>query len=191
MNSVQEGRALSPKAPLRIAGPLKRRLRWEGPALSGPRIRVRRSTRRWTLPWLLLTSCLFAGLVSAAERPNIIFILSDDHTSQAWGVYGGVLDPVIDNPSIDRLAREGALLPNVFCANSICTPSRATILTGQFSHQNGVYTLADALVRQVAFENPTPRLRHVSGAPGTGTLSKPLAQRTGQLGGWPCRRRTG
>lgn len=83
--------------------------------------------------------------VAAADRPNIIFILSDDHTSQAWGVYGGVLDDVIENPSIDRLAREGALLPNVFCANSICTPSRASILTGQYSHHNGVYTLVDAL----------------------------------------------
>ena len=145
MNSVQEGRALSPKAPLRIAGPLKRRLRWEGPALSGPRIRVRRSTRRWTLPWLLVTSLLLGGTVSAADRPNILFILSDDHTAQAWGVYGGVLDPVITNPNIDRLAREGALLPNVFCANSICTPSRATIMTGHYSHHNGVRVLADAL----------------------------------------------
>lgn len=81
----------------------------------------------------------------AQDKPNILFILSDDHTAQAWGVYGGVLDPVIENPSIDRLAREGALLPNVFCANSICTPSRATILTGQHSHHNGVRTLADAL----------------------------------------------
>jgi arylsulfatase A-like enzyme len=81
----------------------------------------------------------------AQDRPNILFIMSDDHTSQAWGVYGGLLDPVIDNPNIDRLAREGALLPNVFCANSICTPSRATILTGQYSHHNGVKVLADAM----------------------------------------------
>ncbi len=85
------------------------------------------------------------GALRAENRPNILFILSDDHTAQAWGVYGSVLDPVIDNPNIARLAREGALLPNVFCANSICTPSRATILTGQHSHHNGVYTLADAL----------------------------------------------
>ncbi len=90
----------------------------------------------------LLAAC---GALQAADRPNILFILSDDHTAQAWGVYGSFLDPVVSNPNIDRLAREGALLPNVFCANSICTPSRASILTGQYSHHNGVYTLADAL----------------------------------------------
>jgi arylsulfatase A-like enzyme len=71
--------------------------------------------------------------------------MSDDHTSQAWGVYGSVLDPVIEAPNIDRLTTEGCLLRNAFCTNSICTPSRATILTGQYSHINGVYTLADAL----------------------------------------------
>jgi len=90
---------------------------------------------------------LWVGLAGflAADRPNILFILSDDHTAQAWGVYGGVLEPVIETPAIERLAREGALLPNVFCANSICTPSRATIMTGQYSHHNGVRVLADAL----------------------------------------------
>lgn len=95
--------------------------------------------------FLLLSFLASVGAVHADDRPNILFVLSDDHTSQAWGVYGSVLDPVIENPNIDRLAREGALLPNVFCANSICTPSRASILTGQYSHRNGVYTLADAL----------------------------------------------
>lgn len=99
--------------------------------------------RRLPLLLVLVSTALAAS--GAAKRPNILFILSDDHTSQAWGVYGSVLDPVIRNPHIDRLAREGALLPNVFCANSICTPSRATILTGQHSHRNGVYTLGDAL----------------------------------------------
>lgn len=98
---------------------------------------------RFSVFSLLISVSVFTA--TAADRPNIVFILSDDHTAKAWGVYGGVLDPVIDNPNIDRLAREGALLSNVFCANSICTPSRATILTGQYSHRNGVYTLADSL----------------------------------------------
>ncbi len=71
--------------------------------------------------------------------------MSDDHTSQAWGVYGSVLDSVIRAPNISRLRDEGALLMNVFATNSICTPSRATILTGQYSHRNGVYTLSDTL----------------------------------------------
>ncbi|MEZ0538320.1 sulfatase family protein [Fibrella arboris] len=67
-------------------------------------------------------------------RPNIIFIISDDHTSQAIGAYGSKL---AKTPNIDRIAREGAILYNNVVANSICGPSRATLLTGQFSHRNG------------------------------------------------------
>jgi arylsulfatase A-like enzyme len=79
------------------------------------------------------------------KRPNILFIMSDDHTSQAWGVYGGPLKDHIVAPNISRLSEEGCTLDNVFCTNSICTPSRAAILTGRYSHQNGVYTLSEAL----------------------------------------------
>ena len=79
------------------------------------------------------------------SQPNILFILSDDHTSQAWGVYGGILEDYVVNDNIQRIAEAGMTLDNVFCTNSICTPSRATILTGQYSHQNGVYTLSEAL----------------------------------------------
>jgi len=80
-----------------------------------------------------------------APKPNILFILSDDHTSQAWGIYGGILKDIVHAPNIGRLAEEGAVLDNCFCTNSICTPSRATILTGQYSHQNGIYTLTEAM----------------------------------------------
>ncbi|WP_418991390.1 sulfatase [Alistipes sp.] len=79
------------------------------------------------------------------QRPNILFILSDDHTSQSWGIYGGVLAPYAHNANIARLAAEGCVLDNAFCTNSISVPSRAAILTGQYSHLNGVYTLDDAL----------------------------------------------
>lgn len=79
------------------------------------------------------------------ERPNILFILSDDHTSQTWGIYGGVLAPYAQNQNIKRLANEGTILDNCFCTNSISSPSRATILTGKYSHFNKVYTLADSL----------------------------------------------
>jgi len=68
-------------------------------------------------------------------RPNIIFIMSDDHAAHAISAYGSRVNKT---PHIDRLAREGALLTSVFATNSICTPSRATILTGQYSHINGV-----------------------------------------------------
>ena len=71
--------------------------------------------------------------------------MSDDHTSQAWGIYGGPLKDYVQAPNISRLSEEGCVLRNAFCTNSICTPSRASILTGRYSHQNGVYTLSEAL----------------------------------------------
>jgi arylsulfatase A-like enzyme len=79
------------------------------------------------------------------ERPNILFILSDDHTSQAWGIYGGILADYVKNDNIKRLAAEGCVLDNAFCTNSISVPSRASILTGAYSQVNGVYTLEDGL----------------------------------------------
>jgi arylsulfatase A-like enzyme len=83
--------------------------------------------------------------VFGQKKPNILFILSDDHTSQAWGLYGGILKDYVKNDNIKRLAKNGALLQNVFCTNSICTPSRASILTGEMSHKNNVYDLSGSL----------------------------------------------
>lgn len=79
------------------------------------------------------------------DRPNILYIMADDHTSQAWGVYGGILKDFVHTPNIERLASEGVLLENCLVSNSICTPSRASILTGQYSHINGVTTLGAGL----------------------------------------------
>ena len=73
----------------------------------------------------------------AADRPNILFLFSDDHAVNAISAYGGPLARVAPTPNIDRIAREGAVFLNSFCANSICGPSRATILTGKHSHKNG------------------------------------------------------
>lgn len=86
-----------------------------------------------------------AGEQAEAARPNILFIMADDHTSQAFGCYGSRLAPVAPTANIDRLAEQGARLANCFCTNSICVPSRASILTGQYSHVNGAYTLGDKL----------------------------------------------
>lgn len=80
-----------------------------------------------------------------AKRPNILFIMSDDHTARAWGIYGGILKDYVHTPNIQRLASEGCVLENCLVSNSICTPSRATILTGQYSHINGVTTLGAGL----------------------------------------------
>ena len=86
---------------------------------------------------LVLTAALLASTSSAfaADRPNILFIMSDDHAAHAISAYGSRVN---QTPNIDRLAREGMRLDNVFVTNSICTPSRAAILTGQYSHLNGV-----------------------------------------------------
>ena len=77
-----------------------------------------------------------------ARRPNILFIMSDDHAAHAISAYGSVIN---QTPHIDRIAHGGVRLNDCYCTNSICTPSRATILTGQYGHVSGVRTLADTL----------------------------------------------
>jgi arylsulfatase A-like enzyme len=81
----------------------------------------------------------FLGCRPAAQRPlvrpNILYIMADDHASQAIGCYGSRVNKT---PNIDRIAREGVRFDNCFCTNGICAPSRAVILTGKHSHLNGV-----------------------------------------------------
>ena len=94
-------------------------------------------------------SIVACGLINFAtadsEKPNILFIMSDDQSRDFVGAYEGWIKDYISTPHIDRLAKEGARLDNVFCSNALCAPSRATILTGQYSHQHGVYTLRENL----------------------------------------------
>jgi len=80
-----------------------------------------------------------------ARRPNIVFIMSDDHAANALSAYGSRLASVFRTPHMDRIAREGARLDNCYSTNAICTPARATIMTGQYGHLNGVRTLKDGL----------------------------------------------
>lgn len=93
----------------------------------------------------LLLMSLSACQPTVTEPPNILFIFSDDHTAAGWGIYGGALADYVQNDNIQRLAKEGAVLDNAFCTNSICSPSRASVLTGQYSHFNQVYTLSEPL----------------------------------------------
>ena len=89
---------------------------------------------------LIASALLFAisaSSVLAAERPNIVFIFTDDHACQSIGAYGSKINKT---PNIDRIAKDGALFRNSFCANSICGPSRACVLTGKHSHKNGFYS---------------------------------------------------
>jgi arylsulfatase A-like enzyme len=78
---------------------------------------------------------LAVAAAAAAARPNVVFVMTDDHAAHAISAYGSRVN---ETPAIDRLAREGMLFRNAFVTNSICTPSRAAILTGLYSHKNGV-----------------------------------------------------
>jgi arylsulfatase A-like enzyme len=92
-----------------------------------------------TLQLLAMVAALArAAGPAAADRPNIVLIFSDDHAYQAISAYG---DPrkLIDTPNIDRLAREGVRFDRCLVPNSICGPSRASVLTGTYSHRNGFY----------------------------------------------------
>ncbi len=77
------------------------------------------------------------------KRPNILFIMSDDHAAKGISAYDSFLSDVAKTPNIDRIAKEGMLFENCFCTNSICVPSRATILTGKYGHKNGCSGLSD------------------------------------------------
>lgn len=107
---------------------------------------------------ILIGSLVLAGVMGApatatvaqaqdasSSRPNVLFIMSDDHAAHAIGAYGSRLAALNPTPTLDRLAQEGMRFGQAFVANSICTPARATVLTGQHSHVNGVRILNDPL----------------------------------------------
>ena len=87
--------------------------------------------------WLIFAIILFNSCKTkiVENRPNFIFIMADDHANRAISAYDGTIN---HTPNIDRLADEGAIFTQSFCTNSICGPSRASILTGMHSHKNGI-----------------------------------------------------
>ncbi|MEE2685856.1 MAG: sulfatase [Planctomycetota bacterium] len=85
----------------------------------------------------IVTLFLLGSISLADERPNILFIFTDDHAPHAIGAYDGWLKEVNPTPNIDQLAAQGTVFLNSFCTNSICGPSRAVIQTGKHSHKNG------------------------------------------------------
>ena len=100
--------------------------------------------------WIIIAASIALAIptpatAQAKKKPNIIVIMSDDHANAAIGAYDSWLKPVVKTPNLDKLASQGMLFKNSLVTNSICTPCRAAILTSQYSHKNGVYTLADAL----------------------------------------------
>ena len=90
--------------------------------------------------FLALQACQEKMEVSE-KPPNIIYIMSDDHTTQGFGIYGSRLASLNPTPTLDKIAREGMIFENCFVNNSICTPSRAAIITGQRAQTNGVLDL--------------------------------------------------
>jgi arylsulfatase A-like enzyme len=97
---------------------------------------LNRAARHLTLlvsiSFLLALACVCRA---ADNRPNILYIMSDDHAAHAIGAYGSRIN---QTPNLDRLASAGVRFENCFCVNSICSPSRASIITGKYSHINGV-----------------------------------------------------
>ena len=106
-------------------------------------------TLRAPLSFLMASVMLATPSATAAPKPpNILFIMSDDHTTQAVGAYATLLKGLDPTPNIDKLAAEGMTFDNAFVTNSICTPSRACIITGQYPHVNGVTDLFGAIAKE-------------------------------------------
>ena len=147
---------------------------------------------------------LAAAAVSClgADRPNILFLMSDDHAAHALGAYGGRLAALDPTPALDALAAEGMLFENAFCTNSICTPSRATLLTGQYSHVNRVTTLnghlegdrqyVPNLIRDAGYQTAMvgkwhlkrePAFDYYCVLPGQGSYFNPVMRESGRP--WP------
>ncbi|MDB5297961.1 MAG: arylsulfatase family protein, partial [Phycisphaerales bacterium] len=137
-------------------------------------------------PWLPRLLVLLLGVVAAAgrparaaadpaapasvpssvpARPNILFIMTDDHAAHAISAYGSKVNAT---PNMDRIAAEGVRFDRFFVTNSICTPSRATILTGKYSHLNGV-----------------PVFNHLDGSqPTVAKYLQAAGYHTGMIGKW-------
>jgi uncharacterized sulfatase len=113
--------------------------------------------------------------IKPIKRPNIVYIMADDHAEQAISAYGHIISQLAPTPNIDRIANEGALFKNNFCTNSICGPSRAVVLTGKFSHINGFRMNGDRfdgsqqtfpkLLQQVGYNTAVIGKWHLHGLP--------------------------
>jgi arylsulfatase A-like enzyme len=102
-----------------------------------PKKYSRRNFMKTTGFGLAAASLAAPAMAQGGKRPNIVFIMTDDHASHALSCYGSKINKT---PNLDRIAAQGMRFNNCFCTNSICGPSRASILSGKYSHMNGFYT---------------------------------------------------
>ncbi len=155
--------------------------------------------------FLLLACCVgFGWLASAApKQPNILFIFSDDHAYQAISAYQHSIK-LVQTPNIDRLAKEGMIFHRAMVPNSICGPSRATVMTGKYNHLNGFYNNSNSkfdgtqqtfprLLKAAGYQTAIVGKWHLTGAepsslgfdyweilPGQGVYYNPPMNRMGQ-----------
>src|SRR5688572_33248945 len=93
------------------------------------------SMSRYVVASMLLLLMPLVAHAAADERPNIVFIITDD---QRWDCLSAAGHPFLKTPHIDRIAREGAYFENAFVTLPLCSPARASFLTGKYNHSNGV-----------------------------------------------------
>ncbi|SDF24225.1 sulfatase-like hydrolase/transferase [Cellulophaga baltica] len=112
------------------------------------------------MKYIFVILFLFVTLLKAQERPNIVFILTDD---QSYDLLGCTGNAVVQTPNIDKIAQEGILFTNAHVTSAICTPSRISILLSQYERKHGVNFNSGTSVSDTAWENSYPVILRNSG----------------------------
>ena len=106
---------------------------------------MKRNQNKSFLPVVAASLMVTNAMAQTDKRPNILYIMSDDHAYQAISAYGSVVSRFAPTPNIDRIAREGMRFDRSFVENSLSSPSRACLITGLYSHQNGQQQLLEGI----------------------------------------------
>ncbi len=106
---------------------------------------MKRNQNKSFLPVMAASLMVTNAMAQTDKRPNILYIMSDDHAYQAISAYGSDVSRFAQTPNIDRIAREGMRFDRSFVENSLSSPSRACLITGLYSHQNGQQQLLEGI----------------------------------------------